>query len=438
MAVAAGPESSERWTPGRAAVAALIVVAIVGMIALLAHFQHIVILLFLAITLGVALKPLVAAIAARGVRWAFATGVVFACFGLILVAVVVFAAPPMIRQATDFYQTLPSQYQSLRSNLRESDIRLVRRMSRSMPRNLPAFVRSVSSDDESDKTASIQPAVDVFRRAFQLVLAILLVCVLSGYWLVQEQRTVQALLLVFSAGKRQEVRSLLDEIEEKLAAYMRGQAVLCLIVGLLSLVGYWLIGLPRAVLLAVVAGLLEAVPMLGPILAVVPAMFVALASDPGKIFGVIGVSIVIQLLENNLLVPRVMNRALGMPALATLLSLAIFGALFGIVGAILSIPLAVIVQVVLDRYLLAREAMEPVQPAGRDRASRLQYELQSLITDIRMISRNKPHLATGGNDDLEEAIESLATDMEISLAGSDSVDAKSNIPPQQASWMASN
>jgi hypothetical protein len=133
-----------------------------------------------------------------------------------------------------------------------------------------------------------------------------------------------------------------------------------------------------------------------------------------------------------------MNRALGMPALATLLSLAIFGALFGIVGAILSIPLAVIVQVVLDRYLLAREAMEPVQPAGRDRASRLQYELQSLITDIRMISRNKPHLATGGNDDLEEAIESLATDMEISLAGSGSVDAKSNIPPQQASWMASN
>jgi hypothetical protein len=120
--------------------------------------------------------------------------------------------------------------------------------------------------------------------------------------------------------------------------------------------------------------------------------------------------------ENYLLVPRVMDRAVGVNPTVTLLAIAGFGALLGLPGAVLAIPLAAIVQLLVDRYLLSPEAMEPEHPERRDAVSILRYHVQELVQDIRLQVRHKTDATTSTNDRLEEAIEAIAQDLDLSLA----------------------
>ena len=118
-----------------------------------------------------------------------------------------------------------------------------------------------------------------------------------------------------------------------------------------------------------------------------------------------------------------MDRAVGINGFVTLLAIAAFGTLFGLLGAVLAIPLAAILQILADRYLLGQQVLEPAQPSGRDRPSRLRFELQSLVKDLRMVIRQKQQAVEGGNDSLEEAIEALAAEIDRDLAGDEETSA---------------
>ena len=100
-------------------------------------------------------------------------------------------------------------------------------------------------------------------------------------------------------------------METKVGFYIAGQGILCLVIGIMALVAYRLIGLPNALVLALIAGVLEAVPMIGPLLGAIPAALVALSIAPDKLIWVIVATVVIQQLENSLLVPRVMRKRWG-------------------------------------------------------------------------------------------------------------------------------
>jgi hypothetical protein len=175
---------------------------------------------------------------------------------------------------------------------------------------------------------------------------------------------------------------------------------------------YLFLGMPYAIVLAVVAGLCEAVPFFGPLLGFAPAVLVAASVDWGSAGGVIIAAIIIQQIENYLLAPRVMDKSVGMHPMVTLLAFAAFGTLFGVAGIILAIPMAAVIQVVVERFLLSREALEPAAPSGRSQASVLHYQAGQLLQDIRFQFREKSNLASEGNDRLEELIESIAQDLE--------------------------
>ena len=108
-------------------------------------------------------------------------------------------------------------------------------------------------------------------------------------------------------------------METKIGSYIVGQSVLCLIVGSMALVAYLLIGLPDALILALMAGILEAVPLIGPLLGAFPASVVALSIAPSKLVWVIVATTIIQQVENSLLVPRVMRKAVGVNPFVSLL-----------------------------------------------------------------------------------------------------------------------
>jgi predicted PurR-regulated permease PerM len=128
-----------------------------------------------------------------------------------------------------------------------------------------------------------------------------------------------------------------------------------LAIGVMAGVGYTALGLPNAALLAVAAGLFEVVPMLGPVLAFAPAVLVALSIEPSKALIVMVFALVIQQIESNVLVPRVMHEAVGVSPLTVLLGILVGFALYGLAGAFVAVPIAAAIQVVLAHVLHAED-----------------------------------------------------------------------------------
>jgi predicted PurR-regulated permease PerM len=208
-----------------------------------------------------------------------------------------------------------------------------------------------------------------------------------------------------------------------IGSYFRGQAILCVLVGILSLLGYWLIGLPYALGLALVMAIFEAVPMIGPTLGAIPAILVAFSTTPEQVLWVLGVVMVIQVLENNLLVPRVMNQSVGVNPIVSILSIAAFGSLFGLGGAILAIPLAAMLQIVFTRLFFrlpsADELVVVAQPAGRTErnvASKIRLQAQELVVDVRKSLRSDDSAVEPEIEKIQDNLEAIALELDSLLS----------------------
>ena len=134
-------------------------------------------------------------------------------------------------------------------------------------------------------------------------------------------------------------------------------------IGVLSSLGYLAIGLPYPLALGALAGLLEFVPMVGPTLGAIPAVIVALSISPQAALLVVVYSIVIQMAENHILVPRLMGRSVGVSPIMVILAVFTFSSLLGITGAFLAIPLAAILQVLMDHLVVHAGVIVPKNPA---------------------------------------------------------------------------
>jgi hypothetical protein len=146
---------------------------------------------------------------------------------------------------------------------------------------------------------------------------------------------------------------------------------------------------------------------------------VALSIAPVKLIWVIVATVIIQQLENSLLVPRVMRKAVGVNPFVTLLAIFAFSSLFGIAGALMAIPIAAIIQLLLDRFLFQPGTMESEVLVGRNYASRLRYEAQDLAQDLRKQARlNKegPDRWVEQTDQVMDEIEAITTDLDSLLA----------------------
>jgi predicted PurR-regulated permease PerM len=260
-------------------------------------------------------------------------------------------------------------------------------------------------------------------RVIFIVTAFLL---LAYHWTLNGPRTIQSLMRLIPKGHRKSLGDLISAMEAKVGFYIAGQGMLCLVIGIMALVAYLLIGLPNALVLALVAGLLEAIPMVGPLLGAIPAAIIAFSLSPVKLIWVIVATLVIQQLENSILVPRVMRKAMGVNPFVSLLAIFTFSSMFGIAGAFMAIPMAAIIQLILDRFVFHPSSMESEVSTGRDYTSRLRYEAQDLAEDLRRQARIKQ----GGSvlrvkqvDKVMDEIETITTDLDALL---------SQIPPTGA------
>jgi predicted PurR-regulated permease PerM len=262
------------------------------------------------------------------------------------------AIPPLLLEVEDLLGRLPTDSSELQELLSE--------LPHLFPL-LPADAALTLADQlrlaAGQVTALLGQALLVVRFAIGIVsgtLNGLLTLILALYLTSDAERISSYLIGMLPVERQAQGRRVAERIGQRLGGWVRGQLLLSLIIGLLTLTGLSVIGVRYALLLAIIAAIGEAVPMIGPIVSAVPALLIAALQSPGQLAATLVLYVVIQQLENNLIVPRVMSRAVELHPLAVMVALLSGGELMGITGAILSVPVTAALSVVLDELRRAR------------------------------------------------------------------------------------
>ena len=187
------------------------------------------------------------------------------------------------------------------------------------------------------------------------IFGLLTMLILTFYILVEADKLRDTMLQLFPAGARRRVAAASRDITVKVSAWLGGQLLLGGIIGATSAVGLWLLGIPFFYVLALISGIGELIPVVGPVLSAIPAIAVASTVSLNKVLFVIVFFIVQQQFENHVLVPKVMERQVGVSPVTVIAALLIGGKLLGIVGAILAVPSAAILQVLFMEVVAARD-----------------------------------------------------------------------------------
>ncbi|OGE27200.1 hypothetical protein A3H81_03125 [Candidatus Daviesbacteria bacterium RIFCSPLOWO2_02_FULL_38_18] len=226
---------------------------------------------------------------------------------------------------------------------------------------LPSVAGQIFSITNIDKSVFQSGLTNLSKNVFSITLAvfdnlitIIFLLVLTFYLLLEREKLETRIASLF-VGKEERIKKSIVAIEEKLGSWLRGQLFLSVIVGLLSYIGLLILNIPYALPLALIAGVLEVVPVIGPIISAIPAIIIAATISPILALGVAAMFFVIQQLENHLIVPQVMKRAVGLNPLMVILAIAIGSRLLGFAGALLAVPLAVVVQIIVTEIIEERK-----------------------------------------------------------------------------------
>lgn len=399
-----------QWTTRQVVYATFFVLAVVIAFWTLYRFSWVVFVFFVAAVLGTAIRPAVDWLNQRGVRRIRAVLLIYLALLLLFVLFVALSAPMIAEQTAGISRSLTHYYGSLRNTLSQSTSIIIRQIAARLPIDFSLLTTpSPSGEGIVDQVSSFLVSAAAVSRGILFLVATFL---LGFYWTLEGERILRSLTFWLTPNRRDEVRNLIESIEARVGGFILGQSILCLVIGALAFIAYTLIGLPNVLALAIIAGVFEALPVVGPAIGAVPAFIVALTDEPSKAIWVIVSMLVIQGLENNLLVPRIMKRSVGINPIITLLALATFTSLLGLPGALLAIPMGAIIQLLLDRYLLAPGAIETQVPLGRDQLSLIRYEAQELADDVRKQLRIRPDQTDDHVDQLEDEIESIVSELD--------------------------
>lgn len=321
-------------------------VGVVLLLGLIYLIYDILLLLFVAYIIMAAVSPLVIKLEKRGVpRGLGILGVyliVFAVLGFFLGI----SLPPLISQMQSFLLALPEY---VRRSLESVNITQYLDQA-TLQTYLRDLAQSFSGSLTNAPASILQFGIGVFGGLLDAIMVMVF-----AYYLTMERESVRTgIISLIPLKDKQELRSIIAQVDFKLGAWLRGQVMLMLIIGFVTYLGLIAIGMPFPIPLAIIAGFLELIPIIGPILSVFPALFIALAYSPVLAIAVIGLYILIQQLENHVIVPRVMKQAVGLDPLMVIIALLVGGRLAGAMGALISVPLAAILLIIYQEWKKVR------------------------------------------------------------------------------------
>lgn len=331
----------------------------VGLIYGLLLSARVAVLVFIALLLASGVEPLIDRLRARGGLGRGATLLlVYAGFFGVVVVVALLVIPGAISQFGELGTRITPLLTSTREWAQSVEPRALSVSLVGLVDTLQRIiVPPVPSAPEPDQLIALG------LTFAEIVISAIAVLTMVYFWLTERARLQRFFLALLPADKRGGAREAWNEMEMRLGGWVRGQLILMGSVGIATTVAYLLIGLEGALLLGLIAALSEAIPLVGPALGAVPALIVAAMT--GRIEVVILVAVVyvvIQIVEGNILVPLVMRNTIGVPPFLVVVSILAGGAIAGVAGALLSVPLAAALLVIVER-LQARSETVPLSPA---------------------------------------------------------------------------
>ena len=320
------------------ALATLALIAVAACVALLVQLSTVVVAALIAIVIGSGIAPLVRRVERRGVDRTAAALIVYVVILSTLLGLSMLVLPRVIESATLFVRRLPDYYVGIRQLLERSPSQVVRGIALAMPEQLAVHVTAAGHGSSLDRVVSV--AGGIGHGLFVAVGVLVLVF----YWLVYGDAVLATAWRSIPARKRTGFGPFIDQALDKLGAFIRGQLLISLLIGFESYVAFRAIGLEQADILGVLAGCLEGLPVVGPLLSMFAASLIALATQPSRVLWVIAAALAIQASESYLVWPRIMGRAVGVDPALCLVALAVFSSIWGVAGAFLSVPITVVGQ----------------------------------------------------------------------------------------------
>ncbi len=309
-------------------------------------------LIYISALVAVGLSPIVTRLERRRLRGTkpLPRGVaileVYLLLAVVLVLMTVVVLPPLIEQARAFWEAIPDQRDRGQTWLVERG---------ALPQKLSvgeAIQQATLGAAGTDAVSAVVGAISGFVGG---VFGIITILILGFYLLLDSRKLFRSFIALFPKDERERVEDASRRISSKVSAWLAGQLFLAAIIGSTAAIGLGLLGVPYYYVLAMIAAFGEMIPVVGPILAAIPAVGVALTVSPATALFTGVFFLVQQQIENHVLVPKVMERQVGVSAGIVIIALLIGGSLLGIVGAILAVPTAAILQVVFHEFLPATE-----------------------------------------------------------------------------------
>lgn len=305
------------------------------------YVRDVLLLVYVAALFAVVLGPAVSAIRRVKIRrWRPSRGfaVLTIMLGVLLGVglLVLFIAPPIVRDIQAFSKDLPGKLQRLQEHFR----------------SLPLAGRFNPYELQNYATGAVGGAMGLFRGIAGGVFGFVSFVVLLAYFIIDGERAFYwSLMLVPEAG-RERLQRTLERAEGRVSKWLLGQLALMALLGTASGITFGLLHVKYAFALGVFAGLANIIPIIGPILSAVLATSVAAFDSWTKAGAVIVFYTVYQQLENAFLTPKIMKSTVNLPALTVIIALAIGGTLAGVAGALVAVPTAALIAVLVDEYVV--------------------------------------------------------------------------------------
>ncbi|MEX0907340.1 MAG: AI-2E family transporter [Gemmatimonadota bacterium] len=314
--------------------AALIVIALWGLGNLLWLARDVLFIAFFALLVASFLSIFVEPLHRLGLKRSIGAPAVLVVLLLVLAGLFALGWPTLSRQLSTIQQQLPAAVESAQRWLQSQ----LAAFGGSLGRDPAQMASEIATQFNSEFTGIIGGAVPLLNTAIGAVAGIILVLVSGLFIAVAPRSYMHGLIVLVPSSHRRRAGEVLPHAGEAMTQWMKGTALGMVIVAAMTTVGLLLIGVPAAIALGIIAGLLEFIPYLGPALSFVPVIAVTLAMSPEKALWVVGLYSIVQFTESNLLTPLVMKRMVKLPPALTLLFQTMMGVLFGFLGLVLAVP----------------------------------------------------------------------------------------------------
>lgn len=303
--------------------------------------------LVIAVIIAYLLNPIVTLLHQRNIPRGIAVILIYFSFSLLFIVFFMNAIPAFMKQSKDLIEHVPDLVKTYQGWMYE-----VNNHKHDLPDSMRISVDQALLNADKKTSAFFTRLLNGASEVLSSMIHFLVIPFLVFYLLKDMKMLQKGVLLLVPGQKRKEFAKLFADIDQALGNYIAGQLLVCFIVGVLAYIGYWLIDMPYALILALLITITNIIPYFGPMIGAAPSVLVALTISWEITLWVIVVNLVVQVLEGNLISPWIMGKRLHLHPILIIFALLIGGAAGGLLGLIFAVPVVAILRVTLHHVIL--------------------------------------------------------------------------------------